>query len=177
MERRESRIGSTEAQQPSVRTTPSHLRFRTEIDPSADPMRRRWQAVYSYGEGWARFNIAVNLNRGTLALHRTQDADYAPMLRQLMGKPNSVTPIPPANPKVESMSFDIDILGYKMTRITAGEFQAAGLGDWLVVQAYVPRSAESFVMGVNDRMNTGEIVIPRTQSVPAVLHVLSQIFG
>ncbi len=176
MERRDTRIGSTDAQ-PSVRTAPSHLRFRTEMEPSGDPMRRRWQAVYSYGEGWARFTMAVNLNRGTLTLHRTQDADYAPMLRQLMGKPSSVTPIPPATPKVESMSFDIEILGYKMTRINAGDFQAGGLGDWLVVQAYVPRSAESFVLGVNDRLNAGEIVIKRTQSVPAVLHVLSQIFG
>ncbi len=177
MERRDSRIGSSSAQQPSVRTAPSHLRFRTEIEPSGDPMRRRWQAVYSYGEGWARFQVVANLNRGTLTLHRSPDADYSPMLRQLMGKPNSVTPLPPATPKVESMAFDIEIFGYKMTRINAGDFQAGGLGDWLVVQAYVPRSAESFLIGVNDRLNTGEIVIQRAQSVPAVLHALSQVFG
>ena len=177
MERREVGIGSSPAQPSTVGATPSSLRFRTEAEPGGDPMRRRWQAVYSYGEGWARFHMVVNLTRGTLTLHRSLEANYSPMLRQLMGRANSLTPLPLPTPKIESMTFDVEILGYKMTRVNAGDFQLGPSGDWLVVQAFVPGSAESFLVGVNDRLNTGEIVIRKEESAPAVLHVLSQVFG
>jgi hypothetical protein len=36
-------------------------------------MRRRWQAIFSYGEGWSRFRFVVNLNRNTLTFHRSLD--------------------------------------------------------------------------------------------------------
>ncbi len=177
MERREVGIGSSPAQPSTVGAVPVHLRFRTEAEPGGDPMRRRWQAVYSYGEGWARFHIVVNLSRGTLTLHRSLEADYMPMLRQLIGKHNSMTLLRLPKQKVESMTFDIEILGYKMSRMNTGEFQSGPSGDWLVVQAFVPGSAESFLIGVNDRLNAGEIVIRREESTPVVFRVLSQVFG
>lgn len=177
MPRRDVRLGSSPVQTSPVRATPAHLRFRTEAEPGGDPMRRRWKAVFSYGEGWSRFSIVVNLERGTLTLHRSLEADYSPMLRQLVGRPSALTPLPLPKRKLESMTFDVEILGYKLARISAGEFQAGRSGDWLVVQAFVPNSAQSFLVGVNDRLNAGEVVIPRAESEPAVFHVLSQVFG
>lgn len=177
MPRRETGVGSTPAHPYAVRSVPAHLRFRTEAEPGGDPMRRRWRAVFSYGEGWSRFGIVVNLERGTLTLHRSLDADYSAMLRQLLGKPVTQTPLPLPKSKLESLTFDMEIVGYKLARINAGDFRPGRSGDWLVVQAFVPKSAESFLCGVNDRLNAGEIVIPRAESEPVVFRTLSQVFG
>ena len=178
MERRDVRVGDPKLQSFATQARPGLLRFRTESEPGGDPMRRRWQAVYSYGEGWARFQIAMNLGRNTLTLFRTLEADYTAMLRDLADKPmGSLTPIPPPSPKVESLSFDVELIGLKMTRVNAGAFQEGPAGEWLVVQAYVPRSAESFLVGVNDKLNAGEIVIPNIDSAPIVVHALMQVFG
>ncbi|UCC74717.1 MAG: hypothetical protein JSV86_09255 [Gemmatimonadota bacterium] len=141
-------------------------------------MRRRWQAIYSYGEGWSRFQFVVNLSRNTLTFHRSLDADYTAMIRALAGRPpGSLTPLPVPTGKVESITLETEIVGLKMSRVDAGAFQAGPSGDWLVVQAFVPRSSESFLLGVNDRLNAGEIVIARPEAVPAVIHALSQVFG
>ncbi|NIR44296.1 MAG: hypothetical protein GWN99_00035 [Gemmatimonadetes bacterium] len=140
-------------------------------------MRRCWEAIFSYGEGWARFDVVVNLNRGTLTLHRSLDADYSPMLRQLLGKSNSLTPIPQSSRKVESMTFDVEILGYKMSRQGAGEFRPGRSGDWLVVQSFLPGSADSFLFSVNDRLNAGELTIQNERSLPTVISTLMLVFG
>lgn len=175
MQRREPGVGPATSESYAVRAEPTHLRFRTEAKPGGDPMRRRWEAIYSYGEGWARFDVVVNLTRSTLTLHRSLDADYSPMLRQLAGPAGSSTPLP--GRKVESMTFDVEILGYKMSRMSAGEFQVGRSGEWLVVQAFVPGSADSFLFGVNDRLNAGEIAVQSPRSMPAVLSTLSSVFG
>jgi hypothetical protein len=95
-----------------------------------------------------------------------------------MGKPTgSVTPLPIPRNRVDSLTLDVEILGLKMTRVDAGAFKAGRAGDWLVVQAFLPRSAESFLLGLNDRMNAGEIVVAKPDSVPAVVDTLSQVFG
>lgn len=178
MQRRDvGRVGAQPQPFP-VQAAPRPLRFRVEAEPGGDPMRRRWQAVFSYGEGWARFKIVVNLSRNSLTFHRSLDADYTAMLRALAGKPSgSVTPLPPPASRVESLTFETEIVGLKMSRVDAGAFQAGPAGDWLVVQAFVPRGAESFLVGVNDRLNAGEIVITRAEAVPVVVHALSQVFG
>ncbi len=177
MEPRESGIEQIPAKSFAVRPAPTHLRFRTEARPGGDPMRRCWEAIFSYGEGWARFDVVVNLSRATLTLHRSLDADYSAMLRQLLGKTNSLTPIPRSPRKVESMTFDIEILGYKMSRQGAGEFQPGRSGDWLVVQAFLPGSADSFLFSVNDRLNAGEIAIQNARSMPTVANTLMMVFG
>ncbi len=177
MQRRDVQSGTSPVQTTPVGAAPAHLRFRTEAEPGGDPMRRRWQAVYSYGEGWSRFGIVVNLERGKLTLHRSLEADYTPMLRQLVGRPGSLTPLPLPKPKLESMTFDVEILGYKLARVSAGEFQPGRSGDWLVLQAFVPQSAESFLVGINDRLNAGEVVVPRVESEQPVFHALFQVFG
>jgi hypothetical protein len=141
-------------------------------------MRRRWQAIFSYGEGWARFHFVINLNRNTVTFHRSLDVDYTAMLRVLSGKSQgSLTPLPPPTSKVESLTFDTEIVGLKMSRVDAGAFRAGPAGDWLVVQAFVPRGSESFLLGVNDRLNAAEIVITRPEAVTPVVHALMQVFG
>jgi hypothetical protein len=140
-------------------------------------MRRCWEAIYSYGEGWSRFDVVVNLNRATLTLHRSLDAEYSAMLRQLAGNANSYTPLPVPARKVESMTFDVEILGYKMSRLNAGEFRPGRSGEWLVVQAFVPGSADSFLFSVNDRLNAGEIALQNPRSMPAVMNALVSVFG
>jgi hypothetical protein len=141
-------------------------------------MRRRWQAVFSYGEGWSRFHFVVNLNRNTLTFHRSLDVDYSAMLRVLAGQPQgSLTPLPPPTTKLESFTFDTEIVGLKMSRVNAGAFKAGPEGDWLVLQAFVPRGSESFLVGVNDRLNAAEIVISRPEAVTTVVHALTQVFG
>lgn len=178
MQRREVQPGDIRLNHFAIQAPPSPLRFRTEAEPGGDPLRRRWQAVYSYGEGWSRFHVVVNLSRHQLTLHRLPDADYSAVLRALWGKPEgSQTPLPPPSRRVESLSFDIDIIGLKMSRQSAGSFRAGPEGDWLVVQAYVPRSVEWFLLGVNDRLNAGELVITKSEAVPAVVQALSQVFG
>ena len=178
MQRREVGRAGGQPQPFPVQAAPRPLRFRTEAEPGGDPMRRRWQAIYSYGEGWSRFQIVANLSRSTVTLHRSLDADYTAMLRALAGKANgSMTPLPPPTAKLESQTFETEIVGLKMTRVDAGAFQAGPAGDWLVMQAFVPRGAESFLLGVNDRLNAGEIIVARPESVPAVVQALLQVFG
>jgi hypothetical protein len=166
-------------QQPfPVQAAPRPLRFRAQAEPGGDPMRRRWQAIFSYGEGWTRFQFVVNLNRSTLTFHRSLDVDYTPMLRVLAGKSGaSLTPLPPPTTRVDSLTFDVEIVGLKMSRVDAGAFKAGPAGDWLVVQAFVPRGSESFLVGVNDRLAAAEIVITRPEAAASVVHALTQVFG
>jgi hypothetical protein len=178
MQRREAGRVSVGQQPFPVQAAPRPLRFRAEAEPGGDPMRRRWQAIFSYGEGWSRFHFVINLNRNTLTFHRSLDVDYSAMLRVLAGKPQvSLTPLPPATTKLESLTFDTEIVGLKMSRVNAGAFKAGPEGDWLVVQAFVPRGSESFLVGVNDRLNAAEIVITRPEAVTSVVHALTQVFG
>ena len=98
------------------------------------------------------------------------------MLRELAGKPpESLTPIPPPSRRIDSLTFDIEIIGLKMPRVGAGAVGPAG--DWLVVQAYLPRSTESFLLGVSNRLAAGEIIVSRPESGPTIVHVLTQVFG
>ena len=178
MQRREAGRVSVGQQPFPVQVAPRPLRFRAEAEPGGDPMRRRWQAIFSYGEGWSRFHFVINLNRNTLTFHRSLDVDYTAMLRALAGKPQgSLTPLPPSTTKVESLTFDTEIVGLKMSRVDAGAFKAGPEGDWLVVQAFVPRGSESFLVGVNDRLNAAEIVITRPEAITSVVHALTQVFG
>lgn len=178
MQRREADSAGVGQHPFAVQAVPRPLRFRAQAEPGGDPMRRRWQAIFSYGEGWSRFHFVINLNRNTLTIHRSLDVDYTAMLRALAGKPHgSLTPLPPPTTRVESLTFDTEIIGLKMSRVNAGAFRAGPEGDWLVVQAFVPRGSESFLLGVNDRLNAGEIVIPRPEAATSVVHAFLQVFG
>jgi hypothetical protein len=142
-------------------------------------MGRRWQAIYAHGQGWARFRIAIDLGRQTCTLYRTPDSDYSAMLRELEGKsPDALTPIPKPAKKVDSLTFDVEVVGLKMPRVSPGATAAAGpAGDWLVVQAYLPGSTDHFLLGVSNRLGAGEFVVPKAESGPTVVHVLSQVFA
>ncbi len=178
MQRREMRTGSDESNPVESRLSAGHVRFRTESEMGMSALQRRWQAMYSYGDGWSRFKISVDLNRGKCTLVRAPDADYSAMLRELVGKTKeSLTPLPPPTRRVESLTFDVDIIGLKMSRVSAREVPSGPAGDWLVVQAYLPGSTESFLLGVSNRLSAGEIIVPKAESAPAVLQALSQVFG
>ena len=138
-------------------------------------MRRRWQAVFSHGEGWARFHFVINLDRHTLTFHRALDVDYTALLQMLAA--GSEQALTPPTARLESLSFEAEIVGLKMSRVDAGAFRAGPEGDWLVVQAFLPGSSESFLVGVNDRLKAGEIVITRPAAVAPVVHALTQVFG
>lgn len=158
--------------------SPRTVRFRTRVVHGGDSLRRAWQGVYSYGEGWSCFDIRLDLDRMTLTLRRLAEFDYDPFLRKLAGRPDgSTTPVPPPVARVEARTFDIELIGLKMAKVNAGAIQSGPNGEWLVVQAFLPRSAESFLFGVNDSLQAGEVVVPRPESISAVVHAFSQVFG
>jgi hypothetical protein len=179
MERRD--LGSQHAGADSV-TSPAvagHVRFRTESEPGIDNLNRRWQAIYAHGQGWARFRVVIDLSRHICTFYRVPESDYSALLRELAGKsPEGMTPIPPPSKRVDSLSFDMDIVGLKMPRVRPGGTTTTGpAGDWLVVQAYLPGSTQSFLFGVSNRLGAGEIVVPKAEWGPAVVHSLAQVFG
>jgi hypothetical protein len=141
-------------------------------------MERRWEGIYSYGEGWARFGIVVDLALNTLTLQRSPDADYGTLLSELAGK-SSGRPPAAGSPesRVNRLGLDAELVGLKLSRASAGNFQAAPAGDWVVIQAFIPGGTESFLLGVNDRLASGEIYIPSAESIPAVMQALLQVFG
>ncbi len=141
-------------------------------------MRRRWEAIYAHGEGWSRFNIALDLSRNSCTLFRSPESDYSAMLRELAGKPDdSLTPVPPPSRRLQLLTFDMEILGLRLSRIGSDGSVATSAGDWLIIQAFVPGGAESFLLGVNDRLHSGELVMSTPNSGPAVIHALSRVFG
>jgi hypothetical protein len=178
MRRREVDSGSSETNPVDSRLSAGHVRFRAESEMGLGALQRRWSATYSWGEGRSRFRITVDLDRSRLTLARTPEADYSALLRDLAGRtPESLTPLPPPSRRVETLTFDIDIVGLKMSDVNLQAAPSGPAGDWLVVQAYLPGSSEFFLLGISNRLAAGEIVIPRPQAGPAVLQALSQVFG
>ena len=176
MERHDVGTGRAGAQPVAAPAVAGHVRFRAESEPGQNSLNRRWQATYSHGQDWSHFGIAIDLSRQTCTLSRTAETDYSSLLRELAGKPpESLTPIPPPSRRIDSLTFDIEIIGLKMPRVGAGAVGPAG--DWLVVQAYLPRSTESFLLGVSNRLEAGEIIVSRPESGPTIVHVLTQVFG
>ena len=176
MERHDIGTGRTGAEPVAVPAVAGHIRFRAESEPGIDALSRRWQATYSHGQSWSHFTIAIDLSRHSCTIGRTPETDYSALLRELAGKPpDSLTPIPPPSRRIDSLTFDVEIIGLKMPRVREGT--SGPSGDWLVVQAYLPGSTEGFLLGVSNRLGAGEIVVSRPESGQAVVHVLSQVFG
>jgi hypothetical protein len=176
MERHDISTGRPGAEPVAVPAVVGQARFRTESEPGIDALNRRWQATYSHGQSWSHFSIAIDLSRHKCTLSRVPETDYSPLLKELAGKPpDSISPIPPPSRRVDSLTLDVEIIGLKMPRVREGS--SGPSGDWLVVQAYLPGSTESFLLGVSNRLGAGEIVVSRPESGPAVVDVLSQVFG
>ncbi len=176
MERRDIGTAPSGAEPVAVPAVAGQVRFRTESEPGISALSRRWQATYSHGQSWSHFTIAIDLSRHSCTLSRTPETDYSAMLKELAGKPpDSLTPIPPPSRRVDSLTLDVEIIGLKMPRVRSGT--SGPSGDWLVVQAYLPGSTESFLLGVSNRLGAGEMVVPRPEAGPAVVHALSQVFG
>ena len=170
--------GDNEATPPGDETPSRPLRFRTESQVGRDSMERRWAGIYSYGEGWARFGIVVDLALNTLTLQRSPDADYGALLSELSGKSSGRSPAAQSpESRVSKLSLDAELVGLKLSRASAGTFQAAPAGDWVVIQAFIPGGTDSFLLGLNDRLASGELYIPTAKSVPAVMQALIRVFG
>ncbi len=178
MEHREAQPGRSPSET-VTRAVAGHVRFRTEREPGIDPMRRRWEATYAHRDGWSRFAIALDLAHNSCTLFRSPDGDYRAMLRELAGKQaDSLTPIPPPTRRLKLLTFDMEVIGLRMSRINSNAGSSGGdSGDWLVIQAFVPGGAQSFLLGINDRLQTGEIVTSTPDSGVAVFQALSQVFG
>lgn len=168
---------------------PRPFRFRTDRDPrGTDQTRRRWQARYSHSGGWSLFEIAIDLEGVTCTFLRVGGADYRPLLldlaQTLIGEAVALPELPEPAAR---LSLDANLVGLKMLRATASAAEAGAAptgpyrpdpnGDWLVVRAYVPDGTESFLLGVSDRVGTGEIVTPDTGSGEAVVRTLSRVFA
>ncbi|MGD8868560.1 MAG: hypothetical protein PVI01_13055 [Gemmatimonadales bacterium] len=179
MRRRDVDPGSGETNPVDSRLSAGHVRFRTESEMGLGALQRRWQATHSSAKGWSCFKITIDLDRHRCTLGRVPETDYSALLRDLAGKTDeSLTPLPPPPRRVESLTFDIDIIGLKMSQVTPRAAARGGpAGDWLVVQAYLPGSTESFLLGVSNRFSAGEIVVPKPESGRAVIQALSQVFG
>jgi hypothetical protein len=162
------------------------FRFRTDPDPrGTDLTRRRWQARYSHDEGWAPFEISLDMDAGECTVGRVQGTDYSALrkdlARALLGveppTPGSVEPAP-------TVTLPIRLVGPKMSRSAApgspspasGPFRSQPSGDWLVVEIMSPDGEGLFFLGVNDRLGAGEIATTRPESVPAVLEALGPAF-
>ena len=178
MQRRDIDAPRPDADQVTKPVGAGHVRFRTESEPDVDPMRRRWQAIHTHGQGAARFQIRTDLGRNTCTISRTADSDYTALLRELAGKTSeSVTPVPPPTRRTDSLTFDIDINGLKLPKVASQSAAVGPAGDWLVVQVYLPGSTEWFLLGISDRQGAGEIFVPKAEAGPVVLHALNQVFG
>jgi len=162
---------------PFAQAGPRSLRFRTQPEEKGDPSRRRYQAVYSHEDGWSRFKLALDLARHSLTFFRAPNEDYGPLLLDLAGRPPGIPRIPPPERRVDSLSFDIEVIGLKMASVQPRAGTGARSGEWSVVQAFVPGGSDSFLLGVNDRLAAGEIVIARPQSVRAVVLALATVFA
>lgn len=157
---------------------PHHVRFRAQRDLGSPAARRAWDATYAHEDGWARFKIVVEMTSHTAAFIRTADDAYGPMLRALVGKrPGARPPTVPPTERHESLTFDMEVMGTRMSRLSAGVFNPSAAGDWFVLQVFLPRSAESFILAVNDKTATGELAIPPGRSVSAVVHALAAVFS
>ena len=159
-----------------------HFRFRATAEPGGDPMVRIWRATYSHDEGWSYFQIVVNLSRNSCSFHRAADADYTSMLADLSESLAGPLTSLDSLSRVEALGFDFELIGLKMSReagsqLTGGAFSSGTPGDWMVIQLYLPNSSDSFLLGLNDRLGAGEIVLNRPETGPRVLQALGLVFG
>lgn len=162
----------------STQEEPHHVRFRAQRDLGGPTARRSWDATYAHEDGWARFKVVVDMTDHTVAFIRSADDKYGPMLRALAGKrPGARPPAVPPSQRHESLTFDMEVVGTRMARLSAGVFNPSLAGDWFVIQVFLPRSAESFIMAFNDMTATGELAILPGRSVSAVLHALAAVFS
>lgn len=162
----------------STQEEPQHVRFRAQRDPRSPPSRPSWDATYGHADGWARFRVVLDMAKHTVAFLRTSDDVYGPMLKALAGqRPGIRVPSVPASERHSSLTFDIQVMGTRMSRLSAGVFSPSAVGDWSVIQIFLPQSAESFILAFNDKTATGELVVPSIRSLQVVIKALAQVFG
>jgi hypothetical protein len=178
MDRLDPDARPTEPSSPAGATGPARVRFRAQGQPGRTETERRWQAAYSVGEDWGRFEISIDLGRGTCTLHRSPGSPPSALLEELAGQGASgATPVPPPTERADSLELDADVIGLKMPKVEPVADRAGGAGDWLVVQVYLPGSTESFLLGLNEHQGSGEIAVLKAEALTAVVRTLARVLG
>ena len=168
----------SDASEGSAKEEPQHVRFRAQRDPGSPSARPSWDATYGHEDGWARFRVVVDMASHTVAFVRTPDDVYAPILKALAGRrPGVRVPSLPPSERHSSVTFDMQVMGTRMSRLSAGVFNPSAVGDWSVIQVFLPQSAESFILAFNDKTASGELVVPSLRSLQVVISALAVVFS
>ena len=162
---------------PFAQNGPRILRFRARREGQGDSTLRRYQATYSHSDGWSRFTIELDIAQNSLTLRRYPDDDYQEMLLDLAGRPPTIPRIPAPKNTVDSLGFDMEVIGFRMATVQREVTREGRSGDWTVVKAYLPGGADSFLLGTNEPLAAGEILIPRPESTRTVVLTLAKVFG
>ncbi len=158
-------------------TAPARVRFRVQSQPGRTETQRRWQAAYAVGEEWRGFGISIDLGRGTCTFYRTAGQPLAALLQELSEQAAAAAPLSTPSRRLESLQLDAAVVGLRMPKVETVADRAGGAGDWLVVQVYLPGSAQSFLLGLNSSQGAGEIAVPTPDVLPAVVHTLAEVLG
>ena len=163
------------------------FRFRTDPDPRAtDLTHRRWQARYAHDAGWAPFDLALDMDTAECTFSRVRGTDYSAVRKDLARSLFGAEPPAPGSAEpAPAVALPIRLVGPKMSRSAApgapspasGPFRSKPAGDWFVVEVLAAERGGSFLLGVNDRLGAGEIVVTRPETVPAVLKALGPVFA
>ena len=168
---------------------PKFFRFRTGREPDDRDGQRRWRARYSYAGGSAPFDITVDFERCTCTFHRARGVQYGGLLCDLVETLIGVetASVPLVRQPAKRFVFDCEVVGYRMSRHAdvgggilaadgpAAYFKSRPKGSWLVLRALVPGEG-SFVLAINDRLGTGEIVSNDLEDGLAVIGALTDVF-
>ena len=170
---------------------PRTFRFRTDRDSDAPTGERCWKARYSYESGWAPFEIRMDFDKKALSIIRAPGIPYGGLLcdlvERLMGVETSSAPLVKHPSNV--LTIPCRVIGYDMSRHAdtgggvpvsngiAGYFRDDPPGAWLVVRASCPDQGASFLLAINDRRGSGEIVSERLEDSMAVVEAFTDVFA
>ncbi len=171
---------------------PRSFRFRMDREPDEPgTSQARWKARYSYGSGWAPFEMAIDYDHRTCSFHRAPGIPYGGLLCDLVEKMTGVetASAPLVRQRVNAIVFSFDTIGRKMSRHAdpvaqpglgngpAGQFRESPPGPWLVIRATVAGGGESFLLAINERQGVGEIVPGEPGDGLAIVEAFTDLFG
>lgn len=170
---------------------PRTFRFRTDREADTPAGERRWKARYSYEGGWAPFDIKFNPARNTVSIFRSPGIPYGGLLcdlvETLMGVETSSAPL--VRHPADALEFSCSLIGFNMSRHAdtgggipatngpAAYFRDTPEGAWMVLQARCPADGSSFLLAINDRRGSGEIVSVKAEDSLSVIEAFTDVFA
>ena len=169
---------------------PRYFRFRMDRAPDDPGGQRRWKARYSYAGGWAPFDITVDFERCTCTFHKAPGVPYGGLLCDLVETLIDVetASVPLVRQPTGTLAFPCEFVGYSMSRqadagggVPAANGPAACFrdfpqGSWLVLRALMPTGG-SFLLAINDRVGSGEIVSRCPEDGLSVIGAMADVFA